>query len=723
MKRICLAFYWHMHQPYYFDPATGESSMPWVRMHATKGYLDLISVLGDYPGVKQTFNYVPSLLKQIDNYVKGGVKDLFLEHSVKPASELDPGEKRFILWNFFMVNWDTMLRPHIRYKELLYKRGASIAEAGLADVIGRFTERDMLDLQVWFNLAWFGFSACASYPELAELRKKGSGFSEEEKRRIIEIQFQILKQIIPIHKNALERNQVELTTTPFYHPIMPLVYDSDIAGRAMPNAPLPRRFHHPEDVEAQLAEAARYHESLFGKRPEGLWPSEGSVCPEIVPLVAGNGLKWMASDEGVLFRSIGEKNRFSALYKPYRVEHEGASVDMVFRDRELSDLIGFNYALNTGRNAAEDLMSRIRGIAKQTAADEALISVILDGENPWQGYPDGGEGFLRCLYEKLQDESSVQTVTIGEYLDKNPPRDVIGRLHSGSWIDGNYGVWIGEAEDNIAWERLGSAREALRKHGPSIPEKKLRAAREQIYAAEGSDWFWWYGERFSSDNDEAFDELFRTHLKSVYNLLGARYPETLDEPIINMGRVAVPEEPKAFLKPAIDGAESSYYEWVDAGRYNEVRSDSTMSKTEALVKAIMYGFDKRNLYLRIDFYGNIAGQAGDNYHIHIHFAAPGDSRISFPLKAEGAKIRKFELSHREGKGRYGRGESLEPLAIDRIVELAVPFSRLGAKKGEEIRFYVQVKKEKMQLERHPRSGYIPLTVPDDTFEMEHWSAT
>jgi len=723
MRDICLALYWHMHQPYYYDPLSGASTMPWVRMHATRGYFDLITILQDYPEIRQTFNYVPSLLKQIESYTRGEVRDICLEHSEKPASALTPEEKKSILWNFFMVNWDTMLGPYPRYKELLYKRGASIAESSISGILDRFTERDMRDLQVWFNLAWFGFRACALFPELNDLRRRGSGFSEKEKHRVLQIQSEILTKIIPLHRQAMERGQIELTTTPYYHPIMPLVYDTDLARRAMPDVPLPSRFHHPEDVEAQLAAAVCYHEQIFGVKPHGLWPSEGSVCPEIIPLIAGQGIRWMASDEAVLLRSVPSRDRLSVLYQPYRVEYKEAAVNMVFRDRELSDRIGFSYALNEGKRATADFLLKLSDIAKRAPRDGALVSVILDGENPWQNYPDGGESFLHSLYEELSKGSFVRTIRIGEYLDANPPSEVIGNLHSGSWIDNNYSVWIGEEEDNVAWDLLGNARAALKRRESSAPAKSVRSALEEIYAAEGSDWFWWYGDRFSSDNDEAFDELFRSHLKNVYTLIGEKPPDALDNPIINRGRVSVSDEPKAFLKPAIDGRESSYYEWVDAGRYNEIHSDNTMCKTEAFIKGIMYGFDARTLFLRIDPVKKVEKRPKDDHRIHIHFTSPRQCRVAFLLRAGDGASGKFEISHRDPSGRYGRGETHDTIAIDRIVELSIPFRALGFKQGEEVCFYIQVKAGELELERYPRGGYISFMLPDENFEIEHWTAS
>jgi alpha-amylase/alpha-mannosidase (GH57 family) len=719
---IALAFYWHMHQPYYYNPTTGVSIMPWVRMHATRGYFDLVSLLQEFPAIKQTFNFVPSLIKQIQCYVEERAGDCYLEHTSKPAAELTPDEKRFILWNFFMVSWDTMLMRYPRYKELLYKRGTKVLESSLPDAAARFTDRDFRDLQVWFNLAWFGFRACTLYPELGELRKKGSAFTEEEKGRVLKIQAELLKRVVPLHRDAAASGQIELTTSPVYHPIMPLVYDTQFARRAMPEVPLPQRYRHPEDVAAQLSSAVRYHESIFGHTPRGVWPPEGSVCPELVPLVAGEGIRWMASDEDVLFRSIRSRDRFDVLYKPYLAEHEGASVAIVFRDRELSDRIGFTYAHSDGKAAAADFLLKLAEIGKVAGEGSVLVSVILDGENPWQSYTDGGEGFLRRLYEELSKGAFARTVTIGHYIEEHPPVEVIHKLHSGSWINSNYAVWIGEEEDNTAWNLLGRTRAALQQHEAAQQPGNLDSARDEIYAAEGSDWFWWYGERFSSDNDPLFDELFRAHLKNVYSLIGREAPEDLDNPIINLGKVSVAQEPRAFLKPNIDGRESSYYEWVDAGIYDATREGGAMWKREVFIKAIRYGFDEATLYLRIDPLKKEELRRDTDYRIHIHFMEPRDCRLSFSLNQGDGAPQKFELGQRMPDGRFGKKVPYSTIAIDRIVELAVPFRDLGFTRGDEVGFYLQVKTGTMEWERHPRGGYISFVVPGEDFELQRWTA-
>ena len=302
MKNARVCFLWHMHQPYYTDPVTRSASMPWVRLHATKAYFDMVYLLEKYPAVHATFNFTPSLLLQLKEIGDGTVQDLFLKHAQRPAANLSQEEQAFLIQHYFSINWATMIRPFPRYHELLVKRGLDIEGQDLPRLARQFTTQDLLDLQVWFNLAWFGYGAITRYPRLAALRAKNRGFTEEEKQEVLALQRTTVQEIVPMYRRLAERGQIELTTTPFFHPILPLVLDTEHARRARPDLMLPSRFRAPEDAEAQLRQAMEYHRATFGSSPAGLWPSEGSVCPELIPLLSRVGLRWLATDEGILAR-------------------------------------------------------------------------------------------------------------------------------------------------------------------------------------------------------------------------------------------------------------------------------------------------------------------------------------------------------------------------------------------------------------------------------------
>ena len=345
MKNVHVCFFWHMHQPYYTDPVAGSASMPWVRLHAAKAYYDMAYLLEQFPDVRSTFNFTPSLLVQLQEIGSGAVRDLFLEHAQRPASELTQEEQAFLIRHFFSANWATMVRPYPRYHELLVKRGLDVQGQDLLQLARRFSAQDFLDLQVWHNLAWFGYGAVHRYPRLAALRNKDRGFTEKDKHEMLALQRVVVQDVVPLYRTLVERGQIEVTTTPFFHPILPLIIDTDIARRARPDLPLPARFRAPEDAEAQLQRAVDFHAQTFGRTPTGLWPSEGSVCPELLPIAHRVGLRWLATDESILARSLEMEgrpwSRQTALYQFYRTGAVGQELTMLFRDREISDAFGF----------------------------------------------------------------------------------------------------------------------------------------------------------------------------------------------------------------------------------------------------------------------------------------------------------------------------------------------------------------------------------------------
>ena len=717
-----VAFFWHMHQPYYRNPLTGEYSLPWVRLHALKGYHDMISLLEDYPSIRQTFNLVPSLIRQLTDYARGEARDVFLEYTRKPAEELSPEEKKFILANFFMCHWETMIKPHPGYWDLLKKRGLKVPEYRLEDLIRSFTTQDFRDLQVWFNLTWTGFRLRKEKEVLRELIEKGKNFTEAEKSSLLKIQMEVLQRMIPLYRSLRSRGQVEITVSPFYHPILPLLMDWSFASRAMPKVALPGSFSHPEDAEAQIQKAVALYENTFGERPRGLWPSEGSVCPEMIPLVRRAGIRWMASDEGVLFQSLAGEGRRSALYRPYRVRFRRTELSMVFRDRNLSDLIGFTYPKNDPRASASDLLTHLKNIDAALPPDgDGLVVIALDGENPWEYYPDGGQAFLSALYEGLSRETSLRTVQIGEFLEAHPPKDTLNSLHTGSWIDQNFKIWIGHPEDNLAWNCLKRTRGFLEKTAspdfPLSPERK-ELAWEEIYIAEGSDWFWWFGDDFSSDNDEEFDRLFRMHLSNVHLLLGTEVPDYLKTPISTLHEVHPTLEPLGLITPSLDGRITHFYEWREAGYFSAKASGGSMYRGDGFLSGFYYGFDLERLYFRIDPTGR-KKESFQGLRFHIHILKPQEWRVIFPLKFSEGEKPYFDLSAREGDAFVLKGRSTH-VGAGKIIELSIPFQDLGIQPRERVQFFVQVQKEELELERYPRSGYLSFQIPDRDFESIHW---
>lgn len=714
-----VAFLWHMHQPYYVDGGAMTTPLPWVRLHGIRAYSDMVGIAEAFPEIRQTFNMTPSLVAQILELVEGRVTDRYLLTTVTPAAELSPEDRVFLLQNYFMAHWDAMIRPAPRYWSLLLKRGMAVDPTAWPVVAKRFSTQDYLDLQAWFNLAWFGYDARAQYPAIEELRTKGERFSEDDKRVIVEAQRAVLREVLPRYRALAEAGRIELTTSPFYHPILPLLIDSDSALRAQPDARLPQRIAVPEDAREQVARGIALHERVFGQRPQGMWPPEGSVSPEIVPLLAAQGIRWVGTDEGILSRSLSGGEATTTPYLPYRVTVDGASLDVVFRDRVLSDLIGFTYANNPPDAAAEDFLGRVAAIGTRERRPAPLIAVILDGENPWEAYPDGGRAFLSSLYRRLSSGQGAQTATISQAIHDAPLIQPLGRLHSGSWINQNFKIWIGHSEDNQAWTMLRKTRQVLiaRASDSTLAPETVAQAWDALYAAEGSDWFWWYGDDFSTPLAPEFDRIFRGHLARVYQMLGETIPPALRQPI-KVDQAGPPiQEPVRFLSPTIDGVATSFYEWWSASHYI-VRNDAAqMYRTVTYLNCVAYGFDLDCFYLRLDPLPFVM-TAESGYRACVHFVAPRPLKLTVPLSPSDPLECTLTRGGEEGAQPVPTSARM---AAKKIVEVAVPFADLDFKEGERVEFLVEILQGEIELDHYPPNRPCTFVVPGKDFESTMWS--
>jgi alpha-amylase/alpha-mannosidase (GH57 family) len=727
---LSIAFVWHMHQPYYKDDITGSYILPWVRMHGIKDYYDMPALLTDFPDIHQTFNLVPSLLKQIQDYVENNATDKFLDLTLKPAADLTYDDKIFLLRNSFMANWDTMIKPYPGYWQLLDRRGTSVSPTDLQNATRYFTTQDYLDLQVWFNLTWFDPLFKQTDPFLKGLVQKGSEFTENEKALLIQKQREVMALIIPGYRRLAELGRIELTTTPFYHPILPLLYDTDLAKETSPDIRLPgARFAHPEDAKAQIDRALQYHEKLFGSRPAGMWPAEGSVAEEILPLLADAGIKWIGTDEGVLARSLGihierdfagvMKNP-EVLYKPYLAGKGDTRVSVVFRDHTLSDLMGFVYSKWDYKNAVHDLVDRLHRVRKSVADGPHLVSIILDGENAWEYYQNDGRDFFLYLYERLSGEPGLRCVTVGEYLKEHPARARIERLHAGSWINANFRIWIGHEEDNRAWDLLSQTRDALTDYASRNGDpEKIAKAWEEIYIAEGSDWCWWYGDDHFSENDEEFDLLFRTHLMNVYRIIGHDVPDELQISILREDRQALPTvELTAFITPTIDGQVTNYFEWLPAGFYDVSQGGEAMHRGTSIIVHIYYGFDLKNMFIRLDPSQSLKDEKVSDLVFFINFLNPKGMDVEIRVVPQERRVSAV-LFRGENSSRK-QVAVINTVAANEILELAVPFDLLGVKPNDDIQVFVTVERSGSEVEKWPFRGYIQFKVPTDDFEAMMW---
>jgi alpha-amylase/alpha-mannosidase (GH57 family) len=715
-----VVFLWHMHQPYYVNPLTKMAMMPWVRLHSVKGYLDMIDLMARTPEIRVNFNFTPVLVKQILELANGEVTDLWESWSRKPVAELHRDEKKRILENFFKINWDTLIKPYPRYQELLDRRGREWNEASLDDILKLFTEADWRDLQTWYNLAWTGFSAEKRYPVLAELKKQGRDFTEEQKHQVLDVHHAILKSVLGLYREAVARGQVEITTTPFFHPILPLVYDTDLAKRCMPGRALPMRFSAPEDAAAQLRLAQEQHEKVFGVKARGLWPSEGSVAPELVPLFQEAGLEYFCTDEGNLFRSLAQDPAWRGrsvdhleLFQGFRVRHEGVAVQALFRERPLSDFIGFNAARNEAEKSADYLMHHLDHLSSVVTAANGVVCLALDGENAWEAFPDGGERFLSLMYEKLAQKHHLRTMRLGDYFTEFPARAEFSSLHTGSWINSDFDIWIGDPEENKGWEWIKQTREFLVERvakGGAAPEQ-AEAAWWEIYAAEGSDWFWWYGPDFSTECDFLFDELFRTHLQNVYRLLGCEPPAYLDVPICLPSQALAYSKPHRFLEPPVTGYIENYYDWVGAGLLDIRQQQTAMYQADRIGERLYFGFDRKKFYLRLE----MKQKPGE---LVVQFTGPRSCRIR--LQAKGRQGWTPTVEGSEDSVLYENVEAEVGVGWGDFLTLAVPIEALGWDRGGTVSFFVQLMEDGLQKERYPERGVLEFAVPQKDFESGQW---
>ncbi len=724
MPDVNLAFFWHQHQPYYPDDVGGENPMPWVRLHGVKDYYGMALHLLEVPEMQCTINLVPSLLLQLQAYTERGATDRPLQVSKIPAGSLTEADCLYLLDHFFMANADTMIRPFPRYFELYSRR--ALGQNTAMESLKRFKEKDFLDLQVWFNLSWIHPIAIQRDKDLAGLIAKGRHFTEDDKTAVLDKHVEILKQILPLHKKLADGGQVELTTTPFFHPILPLLLDKKLAREAMPDVKLPRYTGgYPDDAKIHVQRAIEYHQQVFGTRPRGMWPAEGSVCQPMIPLLAEHGIRWIATDEEVLGQATqgtvsrdqhGHVRNPEQLYCAYKVKEGTHELAIVFRDHALSDMIGFQYQRSRGEDAANDFMRHLANIGDAVKEEVPLVTIILDGENCWEHYADGGVPFLRALYEKCARSKEVHPVKLGECLAETPARATLPHLFAGSWINHNFAIWVGHAEDNDGWDALHRTREHLRARAEdtTLPAEKVRAAWEEIYIAEGSDWFWWYGDDHSSAQDALFDQLFRKHLQNVYLLLGDQPPAELSRPISRSGQKPMHTLPRSFLDVKIDGRET-FFEWLSAGHYTCQNERGTMAMAaQGPIKDVYFGFNPKALFVRIDFEGPAKAALTDFDTLRVCFVEPKD--LELRIDKPGRTGQRIEFLH---QGKPVATAKVE-VAIDKIVEAFIRFDVMGVKVDQPIQFFVEVLESQQSRDRAPREGLIQLTCPSPDFEKIMW---
>lgn len=686
---IKLALLWHMHQPYYEDLATGEHILPWVRLHAIKDYWGMVALLEEFPGVRVTFNLVPSLIKQIQAFAENRARDRHLDVGLKPAIDLTPEEARWMIANGFHAPYPRMIGPYPRYAELHALRMDR----------RQFSAGDLRDLQVWHKLTWMDPDLLARDDRLIGLVKKDRGFSEDDKQVLRRVELDILARVIPAYRAASERGQIEIATSPFYHPILPLLCDSDIHQVAIPGAARPRhRFQRPADARLQIERSIALHEATFGSRPSGMWPSEGSVSDESVALIAAAGLKWIATDEDILSRSLNSPMRPELLYRPYRIGANGPAA--LFRDHAMSDRIGFHYQSWDATAAAADFVNGVRDAGRRFTegggGEVATMSVILDGENAWEYYDAGGRPFLRALYGALAAATDIETVTMSEAA--SGAAESLPSIFPGSWINGDFYIWIGHRDDHRAWDQVSDARAAFDAHAAAVPPEARDRALEELLIAEGSDWFWWYGDDHSSDQDAEFDDLFRRHLRNAYAALQQPIPEELFATNISTGVGPDRLEPTGPIPITLDGEDTSFLEWVGAVSPSLAKPGGAMHEVAVtnLIAELRVGLADTGLCFRITGAGLpdmvSAGTA------------------SFALVTGGGEVRVLPIER-------------SWMAARSTIEIRVPFDRLGIEAGHDLHFAIQIRDPQgAVLESVPQGRLWTIAIPKPGESQREWQA-
>lgn len=713
MPNIYVCFLWHMHQPFYKDLLSGEYKLPWTRMHALKDYYGMVSVLRDFPEIRQTFNLVPSMVEQLDEYAQGQAADPFLRAALKPAEMLTEDEQAFILRYFFQANPARLIQRYPRYAELFEAWLA--ADRQVARARRFFGPHALRDLQVLSQLAWVD-EEFQEDPEVRELVRKGRDYSTGDQETMGRKQLEILRKVAPVYAEFAARGQIEISTTPFYHPILPLLCDTDIAAVAHPFVPLPTRFRYPEDARRQLESARSFMKERFGAEPAGLWPSEGSVSDEALRIAAEAGFRWFASDNGVLGRTLGHPAGVEETYQPYLWRQDGLELRAIFRDHYLSDLVGFVYSRMDAGEAAAHFLDRIRENCRAMLGQgrDALVPVILDGENAWEYYERNGRPFLRELYRRISEDPQIRAVTVGEALSLLEPRPLCG-IFPGSWINANFDIWIGAEEDNKAWEMLLRARQTYERvtRGPeaaSIPEADRKLAYKELLIAEGSDWCWWYGPEHDSENRPEFDMLYRDHLANVYRLLRQTPPEDLSRPILRVAVREYHQAPTGPIQPTIDGEVTSYFEWLGAGLYRVDQRSGAMHGHRHLVRAMYYGSDGMNLYLRLDFeeeaLGALSGMTARLLARPLHDSSAAAS-VTVRFERGEASIAGERLAEPGGGG--------VQCAFHRVLELRAPLAALHVAHGQPVKFQVSLWQDGLPMDALPQQGWIefPTTEPGE----------
>ena len=748
-KKLNIAFIWHFHQPVYQENFTDDFVMPWVRLHATKDYLDMLLRCEDHKKIKLNFNISATLLNSIEKYSKG-INDLHSKLLILKDNKLSEMDKNFILQYFFDVNYSTMIMQREYYAELYNKRYSK------EDIsINDFTDQEYFDIIANYTMCWIDTKFYLMYPELKYLSEKQKNYTYEDRKRIYEIQFDIIRKIIPYYKKFQDEGRIEISTSPYYHPIIPLLLDINEA-KCTYNENLPSKSPlFAEDAKEQTKKALDYFEKVFKKRPKGIWLPEHCISMASVDMLNDLGVNWTVTDEGILANTLGRefaRDFEGNLEAPfdlcvhYKFNSRNNKVNVLFADSFFSNLVSFGYGNYDGHVAANDFYEKIKTVQSKlqfSPKEDHLLTIAMDGENCWESYQNDGNEFLDTLYELIENDDTLQTVLVSDFIEKAKP-EKLDNVASGSWINRNFDLWIGEPTKNLAWIYLDKTRNDLFKFSKELLEnaktdeekleaqKRIDKAKEEIFVSEGSDWLWWYGEPNESSNDHIFDFLFRAHLKNVYGALDKPSPKHLDVPLASIIGKPI-RQPRRHITPVIDGIyDPNINSWVDAGYI--FLPDSPTFSAKKTIKGIYYGNDDDNIYLKFELNKN--NLANSIYFIKnqvfIYFKPESQTVISpvrIALRTENLyPVLENQFSH-ELKFSFNEHELVPPQLLKALyggmwqvqlirkvsyafkdtIEVALSFDDLGVKPGERVEFCIIAGSNGNINEVYPQDVLLSLT--------------
>jgi len=546
-KPLKLVICWHMHQPSYRDAESGRYQLPWTYLHGIKDYVDMVALLEEVPAAHAVVNFTPTLLEQISDYVEQiaasqqqqvELSDPLLAALIAEQLPVQAEAREGLIRAAMRANEKRLINRFPTYRHL-----AELADGVLKHpaMLAYLSDQYLADLLVWYHLAWLGETVRRNDTRAKRLLAKLHGYTLEDRRDLLALIGELLAGLMARYRKLAEAGQVELSVTPYAHPIAPLLLNTASTHEALPEAPLPSAGNYPggrERVRWHIEEGVRVFEKYFGFRPAGCWPAEGSLSEETLSLLVDAGFKWTASGEIVLRNSLhrSEVSTHGCIHRPYRLDR--LPLTCFFRDDGLSDLIGFTYADWHAEDAVNNLIHHLENIAAACRHEpDLVVSIIMDGENAWEYYPENAYHFLSCLYHRLAEHPRIEMTTFSRCLEEKVKAQSLRHLVAGSWVYGTFSTWIGDRDKNRAWELLIEAKRAF---DTAIAKGNLDAeqrllAEHQLALCEGSDWFWWFGDYNPADSVKDFDRLFRLQLKALYRTLGMPPPASLEEVISSGG--------------------------------------------------------------------------------------------------------------------------------------------------------------------------------------------